>query len=131
MLGIALRGYGMDLTTSDPAQIRFRLAQSKAPADFVLSPALQKAAIAGCAVESWQNAKVSMICFRTGKPLPPGEPSDLWLFVVSRSSLPVPNLGESPQFSRFNRLSTAIWTQGDKIYLLGTDGDEPTLRHYL
>ena len=131
MAGIALRGYGMDLTTNDPAQIRSHLADKQAPSDYVLPAALQKVAVAGCAVESWQNAKVSMICFRTGKPLPPGEQSDLWLFVVERSSLTVSTIGETPQFSKVNRLITATWTKGDKIYLLGTEGDEQTIRQYL
>jgi hypothetical protein len=131
MVGIALRGYGMELTTNDPAQIRSHLAQNQAPADFVLPAALQKVAVAGCAVESWQNAKVSMICFRTGKPLPPGEQSDLWLFVVDRTTLAVSTVGDIPQFSKVNRLITATWTKGDKIYLLGTDGDEQTIRQYL
>jgi hypothetical protein len=131
MVGIALRGYGMDLTTNDPARIRSHLAYHQAPADYVLPAALQKAAVAGCAVESWQNAKVSMICFRTGKPLPPGEQSDLWLFVVDRTSLAVSTVGATPQFSKVNRLITATWIRGDKIYLLGTDGDEQTIKQYL
>jgi hypothetical protein len=131
MVGIALRGYGMDLTTNDPAQIRLHLEQNQAPSDFVLPAALQKVAVAGCAVESWQNAKVSMICFRTGKPLPPGEQSDLWLFVVDRTSLAVSIVGEVPQFSKVNRLITATWTKGDKIYLLGIEGDEQAIRQYL
>lgn len=131
MVGIALRGYGMDLTTNDPAQIRSHLAQNLAPADYALPAALQKVAVAGCAVESWQNAKVSMICFRTGKPLPPGEQSDLWLFVVNRSALAVSTVGEIPQFSKVNQLITATWTKGDKIYLLGTAGDEQAIRQYL
>ena len=87
MAGIALRGYAMDLTTNNPAQIRAYLAQNHAPADYVLPAPLEKTAMAGCAIESWQGAKVSMICFRTGKPLPPGEQSDLWLFVVDRASV--------------------------------------------
>jgi hypothetical protein len=72
-----------------------------------------------------------MICFRTGKPLPAGEQSDLWLFVVNRSSLTVSTVGETPQFSKVNRLIIATWTKGDKIYLLGTAGDEQTIRQYL
>lgn len=131
MVGIALRGYGMDLTTNDPAQIRSHLAQLQAPADYALPAALQKSVVVGCAVESWQNAKVSMICFRTGKPLPPGEPSDLWLFVVNRTALAVSHVGEIPQFSQVNRLITAIWTKGDKIYLLGTAGNEQSIKPYL
>ena len=131
MAVIALRGYGMGLTPSAPAQIRSHLADNQAPADYVLPSALQKTAVAGCAIESWQNAKVSMICFRTGKPLPAGEQSDLWLFVVNRSSLTVSTVGETPQFSKVNRLIIATWTKGDKIYLLGTAGDEQTIRQYL
>ena len=33
---------------------------------------LTKVAVTGCAIQSWQGAKVSMICFRTGKPLAAG-----------------------------------------------------------
>jgi hypothetical protein len=39
--------------------------------------------------------------------------------------------GASPQLSKVNRLITATWTQGDKLYLLGTAGDEQTIRQYL
>ena len=131
MVKIALRGYGMDLTTNDPAQIRAYLAQNKAPSDFVLPAALQKTTATGCAVEGWQNVKVSMICFRTGRPLPPNQSSDLWLFVVDRASLKdAPAIGQ-PRFIAVNRLVTAVWAQGDKVYLLGTEGDESTIRKFL
>ena len=131
MAGIALRGYGMDFTTNDPEQIRAYLAQNKSPSDYVLPAGLQHATTTGCAVEGWQNAKVSMICFRTGKPLPPNQSSDLWLFVVDRASLKdAPTIGQ-PRFIAVNRLITAVWAQGDKVYLLGTEGDESTIRKYL
>ena len=131
MAGIALRGYGMDLTTNDPAPVRAYLARNKAPADYVLPAALQKAAMAGCAIEGWQNAKVAMSCFRTGRPLPSGQASDLWLFVVDRSALKNAPAAGPPRFATVNRLATAVWTQGDKVYLLGTEGDEPILRQFL
>ncbi|HEY5040391.1 MAG TPA: hypothetical protein VIK53_00120 [Verrucomicrobiae bacterium] len=131
MVGIALRGYGMDLVTNNPAQIRAHLAQHGAPSDYVLPAALQKAVVVGCALESWQNEKVSMICFRTGKKLAPGESSDLWLFVVDRTLVNDPSTGNSPHFSKVNRLITATWTQGDKLYLLGTEGDEQSIRKFL
>jgi hypothetical protein len=131
MVGVALRGYAMDLLTNNPESIRAYLSQNHAPADFILPEALKKTALAGCAVEGWQDTKVSMICFRTGKPLPPGEQSDLWLFVIDRASLKDLSIGENPQYFKVNRLITATWTKGDKIYLLGTDGDEQTIRQYL
>jgi hypothetical protein len=131
MVGVALRGYGMDLTTNDSAPIRAYLAQKQAPSDFVLPAALQKATVTGCAVEGWQNGKVSMICFRTGRPLPPNQSSDLWLFVVDRTSMKdAPTVGQ-PRFTTVNHLITAVWAQGDKVYLLGTEGDESTIRKFL
>lgn len=131
MAGVALRGYAMDLTTDNSEQIRAYLVHNNAPADFVLPAALKQAVLAGCAVESWQRVKVSMICFRTGRPLAPGGQGDLWLFVVDRTSVKGAPAGNSPQFSKVNRLITATWTQGDKLYLLGTEGDEQTIKLYL
>ncbi len=131
MVRIALNPYGMDLTTNDSEQIRAYLATKQAPADYVLPAALQKAAITGCAVEGWQNVKVSMICFRTGRPLPPNQSSDLWLFVVDRASVKdAPEIGQ-PRFAAVKGLITAAWAQGDKVYLLGTEGDESTIRKFL
>ncbi|MGA9779642.1 MAG: hypothetical protein ACLPRE_06685 [Limisphaerales bacterium] len=131
MVAVALRGYAMDLATNDPAQIRAFLKQNHAPADYVLPVPLGKVAMTGCAIESWQGVKVSMICFRTGKPLPPGEPGDLWLFVVDRASVENAPAARPPQLAKVNQLITAIWSQGDKLYLLGTAGDEQTIRRLL
>jgi len=131
MAGVALRGYGMDLATNSPLAVRAYLAQRQAPADYVLPMPLEKAAVAGCAIQDWQGSKVSMICFRTGKPLPPGEQSDLWLFVMDRSQLKnAPPVG-SRQFVQVSRLQMVTWTEGDKLYLLGTEADEQTLQRYL
>jgi uncharacterized membrane protein YbaN (DUF454 family) len=131
MVGIALRGYGMDLTTNDPVQIRAYLAQNKGPADYALPTNLENAVVSGCAIEGWQDVKVSMICFRTGRPLPPNQSSDLWLFVVDRASLKdAPENGQL-RIAANKGLITAVWTQGDKVYLLGTEGDESTIRKFL
>ncbi len=131
MVGVALRGYAMDLATNNSEQIRAFLNQNHAPADYVLPAPLKKVALTGCAVESWQGTRVSMICFRTGKPLPPGQAGDLWLFVVDRASVKNAPAAGPPQLAKVNALLTATWTQGDKLYLLGTAGDEQTLRQLL
>jgi len=131
MVRIAMGGYAMDLLTNDPGSIRAYLAQHQAPADFTLPVPLQHTALMGCAVRDWRGARVSLICFRTGKPLPPGVASDLWLFVVDRASVgnaPNPN---APQFARVSRLITATWTEGNNLYLLGVQGPESDLRQYL
>jgi hypothetical protein len=131
MVGAALRVYTMDLATDNPAQIRDYLKQNHAPADYILPAPLEKVASTGCAITSWQGAKVSMICFRTGKVLPPGEQSDLWLFVIDRSLVKNAPPPGPPQLAKVNQLITATWTQGDKLYLLGTEGDEETIRQLL
>jgi uncharacterized membrane protein YbaN (DUF454 family) len=131
MVRVALQGYSMDLATNNPAKVRAYLAQNHAPADYVLAAPLEKTAVTGCAIEGWQGAKVSMICFHTGKPLPPGQQSDLWLFVIDRSTVKnAPPMG-SRQFVQVNKLMTVTWTQGDTLYVLGMEGDEQTLQQYL
>jgi len=131
MAGVALRGYGMDFMTNNPAAIRVFLAQQSAPADYVLPGPLEKTAVAGCAIEDWQGAKVSMICFHTGRPLPPGQQSDLWLFVMDRSRMKTAPPPGSRQFVQISRLRAVTWTQGDRLYMLGTEEDEQRLRQYL
>jgi uncharacterized membrane protein YbaN (DUF454 family) len=131
MVGVALRGYVMDLPTNNPAQIQGYLARNQSPADYVLPAPLAKTAVTGCAIESWRGAKVSMICFRTGKPLPPAQPNDLWLFVIDRAAVKDAPPADSRQFVRVNKLMTVTWTQGDKLYMLGAEGDEKNLRQYL
>ncbi len=131
MAGVALRGYAMDLVTNNPVEIRSFFARNKAPSDYVLPASLKQVELVGCGVQSWQGAKVSMICFRTGKPLPPGQQSDLWLFVVDRNFVKAAPESGSPQLAGVNRLITAVWSHEGKLYLLETAGDEPAIRQYL
>jgi len=131
MAGVALRGYTMDLITNNPAEIRSYLARNQAPSDYVLPASLQPVEMVGCAVQRWQGVKVSMLCFRTGKPLPPGQQSDLWLFVVDRASVKSAPETDLPQLAAVNRLVTATWARDGKLYLLETEGNEPAIRPYL
>jgi hypothetical protein len=131
MAGTATSGYGMSFPTNDLTQIRNYLTQNAAPSDYTLPAPLEKTATTGCAIEGWQGKKVSMICFRTGKPLPPGQQGDLWLFVVDHTSVKGAPDAASPQFTKVNQLAIATWTQGGKLYLLATEGDEQVLRKFL
>ena len=131
MAGVALRGYAMDLVTNNPAAIRGYFARNQAPADYVLPASLQQAEVVGCAIQSWQGVKVSMICFRSGRPLPPGQQSDLWLFVADRASVKAAPPTDLPQLTAVNRLITAAWSRDGKLYLLETEGSEPVIRQYL
>jgi len=123
-------GYGMDLATNDDSSIRNFLRQKNAPSDFVLTGPLKQATLTGCAVETWQDKKVSLVCFHTGS-TGDAASSDTWLFVVKRKVVRDAPDGDTPQISHVNRLTLATWTVGDKLYLLGRVGNEADVKKYL
>jgi hypothetical protein len=131
MLNTASLGYAMDLATNDLDQIRAYLAKKQCPADYTLPMALEKATATGCTREDFQNAKVSMICFSTGKPLPANHPGDLWLFVTPDSAVKDPPTSATPRLVVVNGVSVATWAQGGNIYVLATPGDEQAVQKYL
>lgn len=127
----ALNPYGMGLATNDASQIQGYLAKNNAPADYVLPAGLQNVVMTGCAIQSWQAANASMICFHTGKTPSGGQQSDLWLFVVDRTTIKDAPTITTPQFNKVGGLMTVAWTQGNNLYLLGTQSDEATLKKFL
>ncbi|MGO8699545.1 MAG: hypothetical protein ACLQVY_17725 [Limisphaerales bacterium] len=131
MTETGLRGYAMDLSTSDPSQVRRFLKMKNAPADYTLPAGLQKTELAGCAVLHWQGAPVSMVCFKTGRVLPPGNQSDLWFFVADRNAVPKAPSPGAPVIARVNKATTASWSDEKKNYLLAAVGDEAFLEKYL
>lgn len=131
MARIALRGYAMETNTSDAEGIRAYLKQRQSPADYVLPATLQQVAQSGCAVESWQGTNVSMVCFRTGRPLPPGVQADLWLFVVDQKSIKDAPADSALHLASVNTLLTATWVRDGKIYFIGLEGGPEELRKYL
>jgi hypothetical protein len=130
MISAALRGYAMDLESSDPTKIRAYLDRQKAGENYELPAGLKKAAPIGCAIEQWQGTKVALLCFSTIRPVASRGKTDLWLFVVDRNSVKDAPASGTPQFTKVNKLMTASWTRGDKVYLLGTFGDESAVRRW-
>jgi len=118
MVRTALRAYGMDLETNDVAQVRSFLAAQRAPADFVLPAALAQPPAVGCGVLSWQGKPVTMVCFRTGRPLEAGSKSDLFLFVIAGKDVKGSADLAEKQFAKVSDLATASWRDGDKVYVL-------------
>ena len=88
MVSTALRAYGMELQTNNLASIRAYLREHRAPDDFISPAGLAQTTPLGCLTVPWQNYKVAMICFKTDRPLPPGQESDLWFFVITNASVP-------------------------------------------
>ena len=131
MISTARRAYGMEFETNDLASIQTFLKQRGAPADFVSPAGLAQATGTGCLTVPWRGGRVSMICFKTGRPLQSGQSSDLWLFVVDRAVLPDAPGSESPLVATINAVATATWTRESKTYVLAVDGDETLLRKFL
>jgi hypothetical protein len=131
MLNLAINSYAMPLVTNDLSQIQSYLAKNQSPSDYTLPAALDKAAATGCEVQGWMTARVSMICFRTGNPLPAGHPGDLWLFVAPNNVVNDPPANTAPQLAEVDGLSVATWARDGNIYLLATPGDQQAVQKYL
>lgn len=130
MASTALRGYNMKLFTNDLAAVRTYLAGERYPADFTLPRRLDGAQLTGCGEVVWQNQNVSLICFLKQRGAAGPTQPDLWLFVMDGDVPGAPAPGET-RIDTVNRLSTATWREGKKIYLLGTEGGEAELRKWL
>lgn len=130
MVRTAVKAYGMDLETNDVTQIRAYLAQKQAHADYVLPKKLDPASSVGCGVLSWQGKPVTMVCFRTGKPLAAGMKSDLFLFVIGEQDLAEAPRLNPPAFAPVSNLVTASWSEGGKVYVLAAP-EESDLRKRL
>lgn len=130
---IALWDYGMDVNTDNLDKIRALFAERKGIADYALPQNLtNNAAAIGCVASSWHGKPVSLICFRSGKPLPPNQKSDLWLFIVEQDApIGAPKPSSTPQISKVNRLTMASWTSGNRTYVLAADGNEDFLKKFL
>jgi hypothetical protein len=127
----ALRpSYSMDMETNNLAGINTYLAGRHAPADYVLPPNLKSAVPAGCAVIDWHGKLVTMLCFRSGRPLGPGEVADLWLFVANQDDVVNAPTSVSRVVTEADRMATASWSQGGQLYTLGVIGDEGVLQKY-
>jgi hypothetical protein len=124
MVRTVLREYRMDILASDMEEVRGHLRGRGAPADFELPRGLEAVSLMGGGRLTWQNEPVSMICFdRGGGDL-------LFLFVIGRQAVRDPPR-ESPELMPVNRLLTASWSLGDRIYVLAGELTEVELRDHL
>ena len=130
MASLALRSYPpMDLETNNLTAIRAYLS-GRGHGDFELPPKLANASVTGCAVLHWQSKPVTMICFNSGKSNNPAE-ADVFLFVIASSDAPGAPDNDQPNLEQKNRLATATWSTGGRVYLLETLGDGQDLKRYL
>jgi hypothetical protein len=121
MVRSVLRQYRMEIQTNDIAAIRQFLATNNAPANYRLPPKLAQLPPTGGGVMSWQAGRASMVCFDSGTT------GTVFLFVVNRTDVKKAP-GASPEFSQVNKLMTASWAEGEKVYLLAFPGEAETLK---
>lgn len=110
MTEFALRSYQMDIVTNSEPVVRQFLASQGAPADFALTPGLEKLEVKGGGRLSWQNKPVAMMCFAlTNK-------ETAFMFVMDKRAVAKEPAGVEVS-SRAN-LSSVAWMKDGKVYLL-------------
>ena len=120
MSSFALRTYGMDIVTNNPAAVREYLSKSGAPADFALTPALEKLPVKGGGRLSWQNQPVAMMCFGLTNN------QTAFMFVIAERA--VKKRGPEPAVSSDQNFSSVTWSKDGKVYLLAAAERPEVLR---
>jgi len=108
----------------DMTNVRDWLKTQNAPSDYGLPAALRDAMLKGCKVVDWHGRKVTMLCLKAGT-------SHVDLFVIDCTRFRDFRPSETVQFGNDNGLTTAVWCNGDKTYLLAGKVDESDLRKML
>jgi hypothetical protein len=95
----------------DFAAIREWLQSRGVSTNFDLPTALPERSTEGCRVVDWNGHKATMLCFvRNG--------AHMDLFVMDRAGLPDLPENSAPQYAAAGGLVTAVWSKGEKVYLL-------------
>ena len=124
MVSQALREYRMDLVTADMRRLRQFMASRGAPADYRLTPGLDRLQLTGGGLLTWRSNPVAMVCFDRG------DKQMLFLFVMKRLAVKdAPP--ETPQLARVHQMVTASWTRGDNTYVLAGPEETDFARKYL
>lgn len=113
MSSFAVRTYQMDVVTNNQAAVRQYLASHGAPADFKLTPALEKLPVKGGGRLSWQNQPVAMMCFALTNN------QTAFMFVVDQNA--IQQQPAKMEMASTRSFSSVAWKKDGKIYLLAAD----------
>jgi hypothetical protein len=115
----------LDLETTNMVQIREWLANHSAPEGFVIPAKLNQKSRVGCRLFSWNDQKISLICFELGNN------KTAHLFVMDRSALgDLP--GNTPKFqTSTNGIATATWSDPQRVYIVALKNGEDDLKRLL
>lgn len=109
----------------DMTQIKNWLKAQHVAADFDLPASLRDAPIHGCRVIDWNGHKVTLLCF-----MPNGN-EHVDLFVIDCTHFQDFMPPEMAQFATKDGVTTAIWCNHDKTYLVASTAGEQQLRKIL
>jgi uncharacterized membrane protein YbaN (DUF454 family) len=127
MISMAVRGYDMDWRTPEMNELRSKIQQRGAPADYAVPPSLEKLKLTGGAAFPWRSNPVAMVCFDRG------DSQMVFLFVIKRAGIKDPP-PSTPKLETVNKYMAASWTSGDKTYVLAGPkeaGQQEFLKRYL
>ncbi len=123
MVGFAIRLYRMDIVTQDFNDVRHYLSQHGAPADINLTPGLQPMPVKGGAKLLWHGNPVSMVCFHFSTN------DTLYMFVMDERAIQKGDPpGTTPFIEEVGGISTAIWRNAGKVYLVAAPADPGVLK---
>lgn len=114
----------LDLQSTNVIEIKQWLIDHNAHGDFTLTQGLKDLPGLGCRVLSWEDQKVTLICFRKMGA------KEIHLFVADRSAFSVPP-PVSPEFAKEGEWMTASWSRGDRVYMLAGVGDRENIARLL
>src|SRR4030095_1699064 len=121
MVRTVLREYRMDILTNDGEKVRQYMRDRGAPADYDVPKGLQKLAVKGGGLLGWRGERVTMVCFeRNDKKL-------LYMLVLDRKAVKAPPPVNS-EVAKVNKLTTASWSSGNRIYVLAEEGDSESIQ---
>jgi hypothetical protein len=116
----------LDIETTNVVQIQTWLAKHSAPEGFVIPAKLNEKSRVGCRVFSWNEQKVSLICFELGNN------KTAHLFVMDRSVLSDLPSDDKPRFQTSrNGIGTAMWSDAQRVYIVALKDGEDDLRRLL
>jgi hypothetical protein len=113
-----------DAQSRDASDLVDWLRVNHAPATQKLPDNLGKLTSIGCKAFSWDDKRVSVICFMR----PDG---GLIHFVTTTATSAAQVTNTEPRFVKQGQWVTATWREGDKIYMLALEGSPDQLRPYL
>jgi hypothetical protein len=125
MARLVQRSYPVKILLTDQAQVRQYFRSNGGPYDFAMPHNLEKFPGTGSAVMTWHGQPVSMMG------LAAGGNTNLYIFVIKKSTFTDEFFPASIQYARVGRLMTASWAGPTNVYLLTGPNDTAALQSYL